>query len=135
MSEKHWTKIYEKEHESSFRNYEPLDLSNNPIVLRPGQTRGVYIHSSIEDDTGIVYDNQQKIKTHDDKFITVLPGRAHVSTKPFGTMPIWGHGNPWRGKICFFFSLFTTISFNIMIVFFIFSVFTTRLFDPTKLIL
>lgn len=96
MSEKHWTKIYEKEHKSSFRNYEPLDLSNNPIVLRPGQTRGVYIHSSIEDDTGIVYDNQQKIKTHDDKFITVLPGRAHVSTKPFGTMPIWGHGNPWR---------------------------------------
>jgi hypothetical protein len=52
-------------------------LSNNPIVLRPGQTRDVYIYSSIEDDIGIVYDNQQQIKTHDDKVAA-----ATVSTTP-----------------------------------------------------
>lgn len=97
MKEKHWIKIYEKEHKPSRRQYEPLDLSSNPIILKPGEIRGIYIHSSIDSDTGIVYDNQQKIKTHDDNFITVLPGRAHVATDPFGTMPIWGTGNPWRG--------------------------------------
>uniref|UniRef100_A0A7S2II40 Uncharacterized protein n=1 Tax=Helicotheca tamesis TaxID=374047 RepID=A0A7S2II40_9STRA len=26
----------------------------------------------------------------------ILPGRAHVSERPFGTRPIWGWGNPWR---------------------------------------
>ena len=97
MTEKHWIKIYEKEHKPSRRTYEPLDLSDNPIILKPGEVRGVYIHSSIDTDTGIVYDNQQKIKTHDDKFLTVLPGRAHVATTPFSTRPIWGPGNPWRG--------------------------------------
>lgn len=44
----------------------------------------------------MVYDNQQNIKTHDDNFLTVLPGRAHVSTEVFGTRPIWGWGNAWR---------------------------------------
>lgn len=84
MTENHWTKIYEKVHKPSRRSYEELDLSENPIILKPGDVRGIYIHSTIESDTGIVYDNQQKIKTHDDKFITVLPGRAHVSPEPFG---------------------------------------------------
>ena len=101
MTEKHWTKIYEKEHRPSRRAYEPLDLSDNPIILKPGDVRGIYIHSTIESDTGIVYDNQQKIKTYDDKFITVLPGRSHVSPEPFGKVPIWGYGNAWRGKYTF----------------------------------
>lgn len=85
MAKKYWTKIYEKEHKPSFQNYEPLDLSDNAIILKPGQVRGIYIHSSIQNDSGIVYDNQQHIKTYEDNFITIMPGRAHVSTKPFGT--------------------------------------------------
>jgi hypothetical protein len=36
------------------------------------------------------------LKTFDDQFLTVLPGRAHVSPKLFGTQPIWGWGNAWR---------------------------------------
>lgn len=107
VSPKYWTKIYEKEHKASFHQYEPLDLSDNPIILTPGQVRGIYIHSSIDNDSGIVYDNQQHIKTHEDNFITVLPGRAHVCTKPFGTRPIWGYGNAWRGKTnCAFYFIF-----------------------------
>ena len=99
VSQKYWNKIYEKKHKASFRNYQPLDLSNDPIILKPGQVRGIYIHSSISDDSGIIYDNQNKVKTHDDDFITILPARAHVSNRPFGTRPIWGYGNAWRGKI------------------------------------
>lgn len=80
----------------SFRQYRDLDLSANPIILKPGEIRGIYIHSTHESDQALVYDNQEHVKTHDDNFITVLPGRAHVSTEVFGTRPIWGWGNAWR---------------------------------------
>lgn len=81
---------------SSRRQYCTLDLGTNPIILKPGEIRGIYIHSTLESDQAIVYDNRQQLKTHDDNFLTVLPGRSHVSTEPFGYMPIWGHGNSWR---------------------------------------
>ena len=90
MSRRHWKKIYEKTHAPSFVSYKELDLSSNPIVLRPGQVRGIYIHSTRRGDEAIVYDNKEKRKTHDDSFITILPGRAHVSERAFGSIPIWG---------------------------------------------
>ncbi len=80
----------------SYRQYCKLDLGKNPIILKPGEIRGIYIHSTHESDQAIVYDNQQKLKTHDDQFLTVLPGRSHVSPKIFGNRPIWGWGNAWR---------------------------------------
>lgn len=96
MSKKHWTKIYEKTHAPSFITYRELDLSSDPIILRPGQVKGIYIHSTRRGDEAIVYDNKEKQKTHDDSFITILPGRAHVSEKVFGSIPIWGWGSAWR---------------------------------------
>lgn len=97
MKPKHFTKIYEKTHApKSFQEYEELDLSQNPIILKPGQIRGVYIHSTRPDDAAIVYDNQQKLKTYDDQFLSVLPGRSHVSPEVFGSTPIWGWGSAWR---------------------------------------
>mmetsp|Transcript_48101 Transcript_48101/g.145278 ORF Transcript_48101/g.145278 Transcript_48101/m.145278 type:complete len:462 (-) Transcript_48101:471-1856(-) len=96
MRPRHWTKIYSRTHPQSFSSYTALDLSSNPIRLRPGQVRGVYIHSTLEGDEAIVYDNRHQEITHDDGFISVLPGRAHVSTMPFGQTPIWGWGNAWR---------------------------------------
>ena len=49
-------------------------------------------------DQSIVYDNQRKAKTYDDDFLTVLPGRGHISAEVFGTQPmIWqGNGYAWR---------------------------------------
>lgn len=96
MSKRAWTKIYEKTHAPSFVGYKELDLSSNPIVLKPGSVRGIYIHSTRRGDEAIVYDNKAKVKTHDDSFITILPGRAHVSEKVFGSVPIWGWGSAWR---------------------------------------
>lgn len=93
MSKKHWSKIYQKEHQPSFVGYKELDLSANPIILKPGQVKGIYIHSTRRGDEAIVYDNKAKQKTVDDAFITILPGRAHVSEKPFGAIPIWGWGS------------------------------------------
>lgn len=96
MSKKFWTKIYEKTHAPSFVAYQELDLSASPVILRPGQVKGIYIHSTRRGDEAIVYDNKEKQKTHDDSFITILPGRAHVSEKVFGSIPIWGWGSAWR---------------------------------------
>ena len=45
-NKKHWTKLYEKTHQPSYRAYKELDLSKSPIVLKPGQVRGIYIHST-----------------------------------------------------------------------------------------
>lgn len=90
MCKKHWTKIYERTHPPSFVGYRELDLSSNPVILKPGQVKGIYIHSTRRGDEAIVYDNKEKTKTHDDSFITILPGRAHVSERVFGSIPIWG---------------------------------------------
>ena len=90
MKKKFWTMVYEKTHKPCLVGYKELDLSSNPIILKPGQVRGIYIHSTRRGDSAIVYDNKEKQKTHDDSFITILPGRAHVSEKAFGSVPIWG---------------------------------------------
>eukprot|EP00594_Rhizosolenia_setigera_P008511 CAMPEP_0178963654 /NCGR_PEP_ID=MMETSP0789-20121207/15164_1 /TAXON_ID=3005 /ORGANISM="Rhizosolenia setigera, Strain CCMP 1694" /LENGTH=619 /DNA_ID=CAMNT_0020648187 /DNA_START=36 /DNA_END=1895 /DNA_ORIENTATION=- len=52
-----WTQIYSKTHAPSVRRYDTLDLSENPIILTPGQVRGIYIHSTEPGDHSIVYDN------------------------------------------------------------------------------
>jgi hypothetical protein len=98
MSPRFWTKIYERTHASSFRSYVELDLRNNPIVLQPGQTKAIYIHSTLPGDEAIVYDNRHSRRTHDDALLSILSGRAHVSQDPFGVRPIWGWGNPWRDQ-------------------------------------
>merc|ERR1711862_492117 len=72
-SKKNWKKIFEKTLPPSFVEYKELDLSSNPIRLKPGEVRGVYIHSTRRGDEAIVYDNKQNRKTHDDSFITILP--------------------------------------------------------------
>eukprot|EP00555_Chaetoceros_dichaeta_P007223 CAMPEP_0198265924 /NCGR_PEP_ID=MMETSP1447-20131203/25571_1 /TAXON_ID=420782 /ORGANISM="Chaetoceros dichaeta, Strain CCMP1751" /LENGTH=436 /DNA_ID=CAMNT_0043955703 /DNA_START=19 /DNA_END=1329 /DNA_ORIENTATION=+ len=95
LKPEHWTQIYSNTHNPSFgKNFTPLDITSNPIILKPNQVRGVYIHSTLDSDEAIVYDNQQKEKTHDDTFLTVLPGRAHVSSTPFRSS--WGYGGAWR---------------------------------------
>ena len=69
MSKKHWTKVYEKTHSPSFVGYKELDFADNPVILKPGQVKGIYIHSTRRGDEAIVYDNKEKEKTHDDSFI------------------------------------------------------------------
>ena len=93
MSSRFWTKIYERTHPPSFRTYVELDLRENPIVLRPGQCKAIYVHSSLPGDEAIVYDNRHSRRTYDDAHLTILSGRAHLSQTPFGVRPI---GNPWR---------------------------------------
>jgi hypothetical protein len=98
-SAEHWTKVYEQTHEPSRRVYKSLVL-DPPIVLRPGQTRILYIHSTAPHDRAIVYDNSQFTAVsrarYDDSFLQIHTGLAHLSPTVFGQTPIWGWGSAWR---------------------------------------
>ena len=95
-----WTKLSDKTHERSCREYKQLVLEN-PIKLKPGETRVIYIHSTLPGDRAIVYDNSyygmESNRYEDDKLL-IMTGRAHVSTEVFGQEPIWGWGNAWRDR-------------------------------------
>lgn len=99
----HWISVYEREHGPSRRNYERLDFSSNPIVLLPGETKIVYIHSRAPHDRGIVYDNTSSSQRglagrprYQDSLIEIQTGKAHLSPIPFGRENIWGWGTAWR---------------------------------------
>ena len=54
LSSKHWTKIYQDKHRPSPRPV-TMDLTkfyDQPVTIRPGQVRMMYIHSTLESDTG-----------------------------------------------------------------------------------
>lgn len=96
-----WIKIYDNTLSPSLQTYKKLDLSGNPIYLKPGQVRGIYVHSTLDNDRAIVYDNylfNDPTEIPQDSFIRLRPAMAHVSTKPFGRKPIWGGGmgQSWR---------------------------------------
>jgi len=91
-----WTKIYEKNHAPS-RTYKKLEF-DSPIVMRPGETKGIYIHSAAHHDLAIVYDNSYSMRStrYSDCFISILSGAAHLSPTPFDAQNIWGWGSAWR---------------------------------------
>eukprot|EP00747_Dinoflagellata_sp_TGD_P102135 gnl/TRDRNA2_/TRDRNA2_168567_c0_seq2.p1 gnl/TRDRNA2_/TRDRNA2_168567_c0~~gnl/TRDRNA2_/TRDRNA2_168567_c0_seq2.p1 ORF type:complete len:323 (-),score=36.89 gnl/TRDRNA2_/TRDRNA2_168567_c0_seq2:110-1078(-) len=84
-----WTEVYDGFHPANFEQLTKLELQT-PIPLRAGQLIGVYIHSSAWYDTSLVYDNRRAYVVHEDLFVRVLPGMAHMDHRPFGNQ------NPWR---------------------------------------
>eukprot|EP00816_Leptocylindrus_hargravesii_P002383 CAMPEP_0196802042 /NCGR_PEP_ID=MMETSP1362-20130617/1766_1 /TAXON_ID=163516 /ORGANISM="Leptocylindrus danicus, Strain CCMP1856" /LENGTH=336 /DNA_ID=CAMNT_0042173249 /DNA_START=76 /DNA_END=1086 /DNA_ORIENTATION=- len=92
-----WIQVYEAEHDPSWRRFVELKLDSK-IKVRPGENRGVYVHSKLQGDEAIVYDNQKADYTHQDNFLTIYPGLAHVCNKPFGRTTMWGYGNAWRER-------------------------------------
>jgi hypothetical protein len=100
LHKRFWTKVYEKVHPSSKLTLTELVL-DVPIKMKPGQTRCIYIHSTLPGDEAIVYDNSYYGTTgtrYEDDKLAIMTGRAHVSTSVFGQDPIWGWGNAWRDR-------------------------------------
>eukprot|EP00934_Nitzschia_sp_Nitz4_P007006 Nitzschia sp. Nitz4//scaffold31_size150131//91794//93419//NITZ4_002839-RA/size150131-snap-gene-0.90-mRNA-1//-1//CDS//3329547692//6996//frame0 len=100
MRQKDWTKLYEKRHDPSIRKYKELVL-DTPIILRPGETKVIYVHSTRPGDEAIVYDNSgygRASRRYEDDKLAILSGRAHVSCTVFGDEPIWGWGDAWRNR-------------------------------------
>ena len=118
LTSRYWTKVYEQTHEPSQRQYKVLDFSDNPVVMKPGQVRAIYIHSTLPGDEAIVYDNTRHVNPYgragywgrptrpagheasqpryQDDMIAIYTGKAHLSTTPFGQVNIWGWDNAWR---------------------------------------
>mmetsp|Transcript_64824 Transcript_64824/g.97685 ORF Transcript_64824/g.97685 Transcript_64824/m.97685 type:complete len:438 (-) Transcript_64824:46-1359(-) len=100
LNPRYWTKLYDQTVAPSPRQYRKLELSE-PIVLKPGDLRVLYIHSTLHDDSAIVYDNTpygRNANQFEDDKLAIMSGRAHVSTQVFGQNPIWGYGNAWRDR-------------------------------------
>jgi hypothetical protein len=62
----------------------------------PGTSLGLYVHSKRHSDDAIVYDNQKSDITHENEYLQVLPGLAHLSIVPFSPQGFgWG---AWRQR-------------------------------------
>lgn len=96
---RNWTCVYAETHPptNAVTPFAALVLPE-PIRIRPGQTVGIYVHSALPDDTGIVYSNRRGDVTHQDEFLTLLPGMAHLNPEPFNDASPWGFGNAWRAN-------------------------------------
>jgi len=96
-----WTKLYDKKHKRCPRGQYTELVFDEPFILIPGEMRALYIHSTLASDQAIVYDNSyygSSDKRYEDDKLSILTGRAHVSTTCFGQDPIWGWGNAWRER-------------------------------------
>mmetsp|Transcript_16642 Transcript_16642/g.51829 ORF Transcript_16642/g.51829 Transcript_16642/m.51829 type:complete len:295 (+) Transcript_16642:237-1121(+) len=99
QSQEHWSCCFQQKVASSFHDFKRLQL-DPPLVLRPDRTYGLYVHSAEQGDDGVVYDNERDAICHEDDYIRVLPGLAHLSPEPFsGEGPWWG--SPWRRRRAF----------------------------------
>ena len=94
-----WTQAFSRHVNASWRDFTSLKLEP-PLVLLPGKTYGLYVHSADQGDDGVVYDNQRDEICHEDDYIRVFPGLAHLSPDPFGADGPWW-GSPWRRRRAF----------------------------------
>lgn len=95
-----WSKIYQKTHAPSFKEY--IQLQVPPLVLKPGHSYVFYIHSAHPSDQAIVYDNaRNRSVVYQDDIIRIGVGRAHLSITPFDNISIWGYPGAWRESRAF----------------------------------
>ena len=94
-----WTRAFSRHVNASWRDFTSLKLEP-PLILLPGKTYGLYVHSADQGDDGVVYDNQRDEICHEDEYIRVFPGLAHLSPDPFGADGPWW-GSPWRRRRAF----------------------------------
>jgi len=90
-----WRQVYNAKHSRSPEHLVTLSFTE-PVRLARGESIGLYVHSGLPGDTGIVYDEQRSRYTHDDNLFRIHPGLAHISNRPFGRTGLWGH--PWRAQ-------------------------------------
>ena len=89
-----WQCVYEGTCRPSQHELVRLEF-DTPIVVGAGGKACMYVHSKRGDDEAIVYANQRRQISHEDSFLQVCPGVAHISPVPFGSEGAWG-GWAWR---------------------------------------
>jgi len=88
-----WNQVFSGFKDPSPNELVALDLEPK-ICVKAGERIGLYIHSRRADDQAIVYDNKRRDASHEDRFLQILPGAAHISNRPFSSRGWWGYG--WR---------------------------------------
>ena len=91
-----WFCVYRGNHNPSMRTYKELQLDKS-VTLYPGESCGVYVHSALQNDRGIVYDNRRGEQGSDD-ILNITTGIAHTSSTPFSPVGYWGGGWAWRDR-------------------------------------
>ena len=80
-SKDEWTLRHEAVHHASPNALVELRLSQ-PVRLRLGERCGLYVHSALPGDEGIVYDDQHQRLTYEDptfKVLLLAPGHCQVT--------------------------------------------------------
>jgi len=94
-----WTLIAEAHLPPSPDNFASVPFEVR-VVLKPGDSIGLFVHSRLVRDTAIAYANQSGPITCEDLQLKVLPGRAHLSHVPFGPNGLPGapllHPQGWQ---------------------------------------
>ena len=92
-----WTKVFDGVREPSRRSPAALEL-REPVALAPGDVVSLYVHSQLQSDTGVVYDNARGGAASEDTYLRVGAGCAHLSPVPFAGYHPWG---AWRNRRSF----------------------------------
>lgn len=95
-----WEKIYEQTLPPSEGVLTKLPFTKK-IKIRRGEKVSFYVHSKLDDDRAIVYDNRRRTRKRGDSAgrIRIFPGRAHLWHVPFIDQNPWGHysrSGGWR---------------------------------------
>ena len=93
-----WVLVAQVTLESSYRELRPIPLSR-PFECRTIPQWDSTCTAPAPGDQAIVYDNERRGVTHRDQFISVLPGCAHISNRPFSSRGMWGWA--WRPRRAF----------------------------------
>jgi hypothetical protein len=99
-----WQLCYKHTHPPSRRSYTRLEFQKT-VRLLPGERCGLYVHSQLPGDQGLVYDNRRGAITMKDDNIQIESGVAHMSNRPFSPHGMYGFG--WRrnrqfvGRVCY----------------------------------
>ncbi len=84
-----WDLVARARHSPSWNACVEIVL-DRPVRILPGSVAGIYIHSNIENDGGLIYQSCARSDAlGGDDHITILPGLGHTSSTPFGTEDGW----------------------------------------------
>uniref|UniRef100_A0A7S3PMF9 Uncharacterized protein n=1 Tax=Aplanochytrium stocchinoi TaxID=215587 RepID=A0A7S3PMF9_9STRA len=93
-NKKEWNQVFE-DTMAPTNQFTQLHLQK-PVRIKSGESIGLYVHSKAPGDGAIVYDNERDRISHEDLFISLESGCAHISNEPFQNQHIWGWA--WRPR-------------------------------------
>ncbi len=84
-----WDLVARARHSPSWNACVEIVL-DKPVRILPGSAAGIYIHTDVENDGGLIYQSCARSDVlGGNDHISILPGLGHTSSTPFGTDDGW----------------------------------------------